>query len=127
MTLFTFVAPPSPCAYLPGERASMEYARVDSIRPEDYLERMKAGWRHFGHILFRPRCRACSACRSLRVLVGEFRPDRSQRRAWKANADLRVVVGSPRVDPARLELYDRYHAYQAEARDWPDHGAKDAE
>src|SRR5260370_10758524 len=89
---------------------------------------MQAGWRHFGRMLFRPRCAGCSACRSLRILVDNVHPDRSQRRARKANdGDVRVVIGTPSVNRDKLALYDRYHAFQAEHKDWPIHDAKDAE
>jgi arginine-tRNA-protein transferase len=91
------------------------------------MERLLQGWRRFGHMLFRPRCRDCTACRSLRVLVDRFRPDRSQRRVRKTNeGEVQLRVGSPSVTTAKLNLYDRFHAFQAEAKGWPLHPAKDA-
>src|SRR5262249_44619859 len=127
-SLFTYVAPPSRCGYLPEQLWSLEYEYVSDLSAAEYRQRMAAGWRHFGRMLFRPRCAACTACRSLRIPAQHFRPDRSQRRAWKANAgDVRVVVGKPMVSRARLDLYDRYHAYQTEHRGWPLHPAKDAD
>jgi arginine-tRNA-protein transferase len=106
----------------------MEYEQVLRLSPAEYRDRMAQGWRRFGHVLFRPRCTACTACRSLRVVVDRFRPDRSQRRVIKANADaVRLRIGEPAVTPAKLGLYDRYHAYQSEAKNWPVHAPKDAE
>src|SRR5205085_7526409 len=67
------------------------------------------------------------ACRSLRVPVQSFRPDRRQRRAWKRNADLHLEVGEPAVSRQKLKLYDRYHEFQSENKGWPMHPAKDAE
>ena len=78
--LIRYTARPSRCGYLPDQLARMEYEHVLRIEPEDYRDRMLQGWRRFGHTLFRPRCRACSACQPLRVDVRRFRPDRSQRR-----------------------------------------------
>src|SRR5262245_37218818 len=127
-SLFTYVAPPSRCGYLPEQRWSLEYEFVSELTAAEYLQRMEAGWRHFGRMLFRPRCARCTACRSLRIVVEKFHPDRSQRRARKANAgDVRVGVGTPSVSREKLDLYDRYHAFQAEHRDWPEHDAKDTE
>ena len=126
-SFFQYVAPPSPCGYLPDQRWSLEYEVVGAVSPAEYMERMRQGWRRFGAMLFRPRCRACRACQSLRVVVDRFRPDRSQRRARKANeGDLTLVVGEPSVGRAKLTLYDRYHAFQAAARDWPAHAPGDA-
>jgi arginine-tRNA-protein transferase len=126
-TLFQYIAPPSQCGYLPEQLWSLEYEIVAQIAPEEYMGRMAAGWRRFGNMIFRPRCPGCTACRSLRVLVHQFRPNRSQRRARQANErDLTLVIGEPSVTRAKLRLYDHYHAYQATHKAWPLHPAKDA-
>lgn len=125
-SLCRFVAPPTPCGYLPDQLWQLEYEVVLELQQAEYLQRMLAGWRRFGDTLFRPRCASCSACRSLRVLVDRFHPDRSQRRAWKANQDeVRLRIGTPSVTRAKLNLYDRYHAFQSDTKGWPQHPAKD--
>lgn len=124
---FRVIAPPSRCSYLPSQLARMEYEHVEEISAAEYMARLLQGWRRFGHDLFRPLCRACSACRSLRVDVARFRPDRSQRRAAQANAgSTRLQIGPPAVTPDHLDLYRRYHAYQAQAKHWPSHQGEDA-
>jgi arginine-tRNA-protein transferase len=126
-SLVHYFAPSRPCAYLPDQTARMEYEQFASLSPAEYLERMAQGWRRFGTTLFRPRCRACTACRSLRVLADRFRPDRSQRRTRKANDGVvRLRIGSPSLTQAKLDLYDRFHAYQAAAKGWPWHAEHDA-
>src|SRR5262245_3162398 len=116
-SLFRYVAAPSRCGYLPDQLWSLEYELVRTLEPAEYQERMLAGWRRFGATLFRPQCGSCSACRPLRVSVERFRPDRSQRRARKANeGQVELRVGRPSVTRAKLSLYDRYHAFQADAR-----------
>jgi leucyl-tRNA---protein transferase len=122
-----YLGDPHACSYLPGQVERLEYDLVLRLSPAEYQERMHQAWRRFGRTLFRPRCRACAACRPLRVDVARFRPDRSQRRARRDNAaDIRVEVGPPAVDEARLALYRRYHAHQAQAKGWPDHQGEDA-
>jgi arginine-tRNA-protein transferase len=126
-SLYRYVAPPGPCGYLPDELWSLEYEIVVDLSAAEYFERMRQGWRRFGSMLFRPRCRACRACQSLRVHAGRFRPNRSQRRARRANEnEVDLVIGRPAVNRAKLDLYDRYHAFQADAKDWPPHPVKDA-
>jgi arginyl-tRNA--protein-N-Asp/Glu arginylyltransferase len=126
-TVFRYVAPPSPCGYLPAETWRLEYEQVSNITATEYRDRMAAGWRRFGDTLFRPRCPTCRSCRTLRVLVERFKPDRSQRRVQKANEGIVTVTrGTPAVTRAKLELYDRFHAFQSENKDWPEHGPKDA-
>jgi arginine-tRNA-protein transferase len=125
-SLCRYIAPPSQCGYLPDREWSLEYEVVAAARPAEYLERLRQGWRRFGTMFFRPRCRACTACQSLRVLADRFRPNRSQRRARKANeGELRLGVGEPAVSRAKLALYDRYHAFQTTAKSWPEHARRD--
>lgn len=126
-SLFHFLAPPGKCSYLPEQTWRLEYEVVAELSAADYSERLAAGWRRFGDTLFRPRCPVCKACQSLRVLVDRFRPDRSQRRVRKINEGaVRLQIGTPSLTAQKLDLYDRYHAYQADAKDWPEHGSRDA-
>lgn len=124
-SLFRFHAPAGPCSYLPDQLWRLEYEIVAGITPAEYQERMRQGWRRFGFSLFHPQCESCRQCRSLRVIVERFEPNRSQRRALKANADVTLTVGPPKVTRAKLDLYDRYHAFQARAVGWTEHAPKD--
>ena len=123
-----FFEDPSRCGYLPDRDWRLEYRLVGELSALEYADWMLRGWRHFGRILFRPRCIGCNACRPIRVDVDRFRPDRSQRRAWKLNQpDLRIEVGDPTAGPAQLDLHRRYHAHQARAKQWPSREADAAE
>ena len=126
-TRFRFVSPPAPCAYLPDRQARFEKELVAAMTTAEYFERMSQGWRRFGHVIFRPRCSGCRACQSIRVDVDRFRPNRSQRRNRKLNdGTVHLHIGRPEVTTDKLDLYDRYHAYQAEQKGWPAHAPKDA-
>jgi len=126
-TLFSYVAPPSSCGYLPDQLWSLEYEMVADLTRPEYMQRLEAGWRRFGRMLFQPRCQACQKCLSLRVNVAGFCPNRSQRRAFNANADdIELFIGPPSVTRTKLQLYDKFHAAQSERKGWPEHPAKDA-
>lgn len=126
-SLFTFTSPPSQCGYLPDRQWQLRYEVVSQITPAEYMARLKAGWRRFGHSLFRPECKTCRMCQSIRVPVGAFRPDRSQKRALAANqGDVRLAIGTPVVTREKLDLYDKFHDFQTDAKGWPEHGSKDA-
>ena len=113
---------PGRCSYLPGETARKEYMYVTALDRDEYMKLLLAGWRRFGRMLFRPRCPACSACRSLRLDPSRFRPDRSQRRCRKANEGaVRLEIGAPSVTPEKLTLFDRFHDERSETRGWPAH------
>jgi arginine-tRNA-protein transferase len=126
-SLFRYTAAPSRCGYLPAQLWSLEYEYVAEMTQAEYLQRMLEGWRRFGTMLFRPACPSCRACQALRVKAGHFRPDRSQRRVRKLNQDVvHLRIGTPSVSRLKLNLYDRYHAYQTDARGWPEHPPKDS-
>lgn len=125
-SLFVFTSPPGTCSYLPDERSSLNYEVVGRMTAGEYQLRLAAGWRRFGFTLFRPVCPDCTKCQSLRVPTATFTPDRSQRRCIAANPDLRLEIGEPSVNDEKLDLYDRFHAFQAEHVGWTDHGPKDA-
>src|SRR5262245_10103235 len=125
-SLCRFLAPPSRCGYLPDQVWSLEYDVVAGATTDDYFRRLLEGWRRFGDTLFRPACPKCRACRSLRVVVDSFAPNRSQRRTRAANQDVvRLRVGKPAVSRAKLQLYDRYHDFPRGYKGWPQHPAKD--
>lgn len=113
-----FVAEPSTCAYLKDRQASLEYRLMLDVSPEELDHLLARGWRRFGPAYFRPRCRGCSECVPLRIPVLTFRRSRQQRRAYNRCRDLRLVVGTPVVDAARLELYRAWHEMQGDARGW---------
>ncbi len=119
--LFTFVTPPARCGYLPEQKWQLRYDIVGELTAAEYLQRMKDGWRRFGFSLFRPECPSCRACQVIRVPVDRFRMNSSQKRAKQRNAsEIRIEIGPPIVTGEKLQLYDRYHAYQAEAKGWPE-------
>jgi leucyl-tRNA---protein transferase len=126
-SLLSYVASPSRCGYLPDQLWQLQYEHMAAITPAEYMQRMVEGWRRFGSVLFRPRCRRCSACLPLRVVADRFHADRSQRRVRQLNENtVELRIGVPEVSRAKLALYDRYHAFQTEAKGWPAHPAKDA-
>src|SRR5437868_11488404 len=98
LSLFRYETPSGPCEYLPGQTWQFEHEVVAALTPTEYEERLREGWRRFGHLLFRPICSACIACRSLRVDVERFRPNRAQRRNRKLNDEaIRLSIGPPVV------------------------------
>jgi leucyl-tRNA---protein transferase len=109
---------PRPCSYLHAQAASLEVHIMLDVTAEETEGLLEKGWRRFGPMYFRPACAGCAECVSLRVVVPEFAPSKSQRRAARACARLRRDVGPPRVDDARLELYAKWHESREGARDW---------
>jgi leucyl-tRNA---protein transferase len=107
-----------PCGYLAGRDAVMEYRVMTDVSAEELEALIIRGWRRFGHLYFRPACPGCAECVSLRIPVESFVPNKSQRRAWRRCAHLRVVVRTPVVDAERLALYHAWHQSRELDRAW---------
>lgn len=107
-----------PCPYLAGLLATTEYRVLTDVTPDEHEHLLERGWRRFGPQYFRPRCAGCAECVSLRVPVATFRPTKSQRRAWRKCAHLRVEIGAPQITGERLELFRAWHATREQARGW---------
>jgi len=107
-----------PCAYLPGLTATTEYRFMTDVTPEEMQHLLERGWRRFGAAYFRPVCGKCLECVSLRIPVAGFRATKSQRRALRKCAHLRVSVRSPVADEERLSIYRAWHAMREKTRGW---------
>ena len=81
------------CPYLPGLRARNEGFAAAGLPGAFYQVLMDRGFRRSGRLIYRPVCAACSACQQLRIPTAEFRPTRSQRRAFRRNSDITVTAG----------------------------------
>lgn len=128
ITLFTFLAPPDRCGYLPEQTWQLRYEIVGELSDHEYSERLLQGWRRFGHSLFRPECPSCRACLPLRVDTERFQMSRTQKRVWKKNVDsIRLEIHSPTVTREKLALYDRFHAHQSRTKGWPEHAGNSAD
>lgn len=97
-----------PCPYLKGEtaRLPMRYP-LRAFTHEEFNERLEAGDRRQGNMIYRTACPSCRACQPVRVDTMRFVPNRSQRRVYRKAADeLRVEIGEPKVDTRRVQLYN---------------------
>lgn len=91
---------------------------MTGVTPVELERLLERGWRRFGPVYFRPVCASCNECISVRVPVATFLPSQNLKRVLRRAAHLRVEVGSPEVDEARLRLYRRWHEAREEERGW---------
>jgi arginine-tRNA-protein transferase len=113
------VEAPRTCSYLAEKVASLEHRVMMDVTAEELDRLLERGWRRFGPDYFRPACPRCHECVPTRILVAEFAPTKSQRRARRKAEGLRVTVGPPEVDEERLALYRAWHADREVVREWP--------
>jgi len=97
------------CAYLPDKQAVM--ATIDpriTLNQDLYTQLAALGFRRSGNQTYRPQCPDCQACKPLRIPVANFQPNRTQRRTWQRNQDIRVNDIGARFDECHFTLFQRY-------------------
>jgi leucyl-tRNA---protein transferase len=97
------------CGYF-GDRLARNLLIDPLAEPQQaiYERALTRGFRRAGGHVYRPHCQQCQACVATRIPVQDFRPDRSQRRCLKKNADLQRQLAPAQFSEAHFALYQRY-------------------
>ena len=104
-----YITAPHDCSYLEGREAVTLFADPESsLDHATYSTLSEMGFRRSGGLVYTPRCPECQACIPTRIVVDEFKPDRSQRRNSRDNGDLEVRVIDATFSDAHIALYQRY-------------------
>ncbi|MDS4027870.1 MAG: arginyltransferase [Candidatus Contendobacter sp.] len=105
-----FLTTEYPCSYLPDMQARNLVADPTATDAQLYTSLADLGFRRSGDHVYRPHCRGCVACRSLRIPVERFQPSRAQRRIWTRNQDLRARTMEATFREDHFALFARYIA-----------------
>jgi arginine-tRNA-protein transferase len=108
-----YLTSPQPCPYLPGKMERKVFANLavdGSVNLNDSLTR--SGFRRSQTIAYRPACKTCGACRSVRIDVAAFDMSRRWKRVLAKNAMLEREPCHPRATREQFRLLKRYLNYR---------------
>jgi leucyl-tRNA---protein transferase len=96
------------CPYLEGLISINENLLVNEMDDEDFELLLSFGFRHFGEVFFRPMCRHCRCCISIRIPVQQFSLTRSVKRLFNRNKHFTVTLGDPVPSQKTFGLYNHH-------------------
>ncbi|MDX1914605.1 MAG: arginyltransferase [Methylophilus sp.] len=106
-----YVTTPYQCGYLPNRLAQSLIATPQYlVDREVYSGLIQQGFRRSGKFAYRPHCENCKACIPVRILINQFTPTRSQKRAFKRHGDLTVSLMPIGFQNNHFALYAQYQS-----------------
>jgi len=106
------------CAYIPGKNMTMHAKEVTDITKTFATSVAQRGWRRFGKKFVYPDCFECTACKSIRINVANYKYSKSQRKTINKNEETHISIKEPAVTQERIDLYNKYHQYKAQRDGW---------
>ena len=104
-----YVTTPYKCGYLANKLAqSLIAAPHHLVDSQVYSGLITQGFRRSGKFAYRPHCETCNACIPIRLILSEFAPNRSQKRAFKQHVDLTASIMPLHFSQHHFELYNSY-------------------
>lgn len=116
---YFFTTAPLPCPYVPGRlerKIVTELSGPDAGLLHESLSR--SGFRRSHSIAYTPSCPNCQACIPVRIVVKEFKPDRTMRKLLRRNHH--VLAAMPMGAKASAEQYHLFSRYQKSRHDGGD-------
>ena len=106
-----YVTTPYKCGYLPNKLAQSLIASPQHlIDAKIYSGLIQQGFRRSGKFAYRPHCQNCRACIAVRLILNQFTPTRSQKRAYKQHADLTARIMPLHYSQQHYALYASYQS-----------------
>ena len=104
-----YLTSPQPCPYLPGKMERKVFANLavdGAVNLNDSLTR--SGFRRSQTIAYRPACKSCVACRSVRIDVAAFKMSKRWKRVLAKNAMLEREPIAARATREQFRLLKKY-------------------
>ncbi|MCU4161706.1 arginyltransferase [Acidiphilium sp. AL] len=106
---FFYATAPLPCPYVPGRTERKVVTELMGAHAEAMHDRLsRGGFRRSHNIAYAPVCQGCRSCIPIRIVAGDFMPNRTQRRIAALNQGLRAYEMPPRATTEQFQLFQRY-------------------
>jgi len=96
------------CPYLGSMISISETLLIQELEDQDMEMLLGVGFRHFGEIFFRPLCKHCRRCISLRIPVHQFSTSKSVRRLYNRSKHFKITLEKSVPSQEAFELYNRH-------------------
>jgi arginine-tRNA-protein transferase len=97
------------CGYLPNKMAqSLIAAPQHLVDAKVYSGLIQQGFRRSGKFSYRPHCENCQECIAVRIILDQFSPNRSQKRAFKQHQNLSTTILPVGFHEEHYTLYASY-------------------
>ena len=107
------------CSYFEDRISDIRYRYIYSCSASGYQDMLERGWRRFGRMHFVPECKTCNKCVSMRIDVANYKFSKSEKRVIAKNKDTKLYIRPPSLTMEHLNLYDKYHRFMNDKKDWP--------
>jgi len=114
-----FVEEGRECSYFDDKISDIRYRYLHACSTSQYQSMLERGWRRFGKMHFVPECKTCMKCVSMRIDVENYKFSKSEKRVIAKNKDTKLYIRPPSITMEHLNLYDKYHKFMNDKKDWP--------
>ncbi|MEN8304322.1 MAG: arginyltransferase [Campylobacterota bacterium] len=106
------------CSYLKDKEQTTHYKVINDCSAETCQDLIERGFRRFGKMYFRPICKDCQECQSIKIDVENFSFSKSQKRIMKKSAHFKSYIQEPNLSQSHLDLFKKYHLHMKDKKEW---------
>jgi len=106
------------CSYLENKNQTTHYKMIEDCDEKQCFLLIQRGYRRFGKMYFRPICKDCNECKSIKIDVKNFEFSKSHKRVMKKAKNIKSYIRTPSMTTEHLRLFDKYHLYMKDKKGW---------
>jgi len=106
------------CSYLEDKSQTTHYKIIEDCDELQCAALIERGYRRFGKMYFRPICKDCQECKSIKIDVKNFEFSKSHKRVMKRAKGIKSYIQAPSMTKEHLKLFDKYHLHMRDKKGW---------